>query len=36
MEKIFFYIIFSVASPIYIDMCGKRLKLLVKYALSYG
>ena len=24
------------SSPVYIDMCGKRLKLLIKYALSYG
>ena len=36
MEKNFFFIFAFFSSPIYIDMCGKRLKLLVKYALSYG
>ena len=37
--KIIFFLHFAFfSSPIYIDMCGngKILKLLVKYALSYG
>ena len=36
MEKFFFLHFAFFSSPIFIDMCGKRLKLLVKYALSYG
>ena len=36
MEKNFYFIFAFFSSPISIDMCGKRLKLLVKYALSYG
>ena len=34
-EKNFFLFTFF-SSPTSIDMCGKRLKLLVKYALSCG
>ena len=34
--KIFFLHFAFLSTPIPIDMCGKRLKLLVKYARSYG
>ena len=34
--KIFFLHFAFFSSPISIDLCGKRLQLLVKYALSYG
>ena len=34
-KKIFFWFAFF-SSPTSIEMCGKRLKLLVKYALSCG
>ena len=36
MEKKFFFLFTLFSSPTSIDMCGKRLKLLVKYALSCG
>ena len=36
MEKKFFCLFAFFSSPTCIDMCGKRLKLLIKYALSCG
>ena len=36
MEKKIFFLFAFFSSPTPIDMCGKRLKLLVKYALSCG